>query len=67
MVKENSDFRIDADYFWPAFLKTETIIKKSNYQSIESLSSDIRYGLNIEPVYTETGTNFIRAQKPSHN
>lgn len=61
-VKENSDFRIDGEYFWPDFLKTETIIKKSNSQSVKSLSLDIRYGLNIEPVYTETGINFIRAQ-----
>lgn len=61
-VKENSDFRIDADYFWLEFLETEVIIKKSDYQSIKYLSSDIRYGLNIEPVYTETGSDFIRAQ-----
>jgi restriction endonuclease S subunit len=61
-VKENSDFRIDAEYFWPDFLNTELIIKKLNSQSIKFLSSDIRYGLNIEPIYTDTGINFIRAQ-----
>lgn len=61
-VKENFDFRIDADYFGPEFLKTEKVIKKSDSQSIKFLSSDIRYGLNIEPIYTEIGINFIRAQ-----
>jgi restriction endonuclease S subunit len=61
-VKENSDFRMDAEYFWPDFLKTEVIIRKKIHQSINTLSSDIRYGLNIEPVYTKAGINFIRAQ-----
>ncbi len=55
--------RLDAEFFKPEYLEIERKIKEQKYKSVFDLAGEnINYGLNIEPVYTDNGINFIRAQ-----
>ena len=55
--------RFDAEYFKPEYLKVERQLLKITHSDIYTLSKgQINYGLNIDPIYTDEGINFIRAQ-----
>lgn len=54
--------RFDAEHFKPEYLEVEKKLRHSQGKSINELSQQINYGVNIEPTYSEKGINFIRAQ-----
>jgi len=51
--------RLDAEYYQPEFL--DAMKKLSKASTIAELTSDVRYGLYLEPNYLERGVDFIRA------
>lgn len=51
--------RLDAEYYQPEYL--EVAQKLSKAKNIADLTSDIRYGLYVEPEYKEVGVDFVRA------
>ncbi len=51
--------RLDAEYYQPEYLKVNEVLK--NTSRVADLTSDIRYGLYVEPEYKDTGIDFIRA------
>ena len=55
--------RLDAEYFKPEYLEIEKKLLMMTHLDIHALSNGrIKYGLNIDPIYTDSGINFIRAQ-----
>jgi type I restriction enzyme, S subunit len=53
--------RLDAEFFQPEFLKVARQLQQVGAVSLESLLSDVRYGLNIPADYVEDGLRFLRA------
>ena len=51
--------RLDAEYYQPEYL--EVAEKLRSAKRVADLTSDIRYGLYVEPEYKEEGVDFIRA------
>ncbi|MBI2443798.1 MAG: restriction endonuclease subunit S [Candidatus Magasanikbacteria bacterium] len=51
--------RLDAEYYQPEYL--DAMKKLSKASTIGALTSDVRYGLYLEPDYLERGVDFIRA------
>lgn len=61
-VKQNSDFRIDAEYYHPLFLEMEKNIKKHKYDTIGNYIDLITDGKHGGVNFTENGVVFIRNQ-----
>ncbi|MBX7171351.1 MAG: restriction endonuclease subunit S [Pyrinomonadaceae bacterium] len=53
--------RLDAEFYQPIYLEVEEKLNAVNSVRLESLLTDIRYGLNVEPDYVDEGLPFIRA------
>lgn len=53
--------RLDAEFFQPKFLDADNALRRCNAVSLQSLLSDVRYGLNVPPDYVERGLPFLRA------
>ncbi len=51
--------RLDAEYYQPEYLEVAKRLK--NAEKIDDLTSDIRYGLYVEPDYKDEGVDFVRA------
>lgn len=51
--------RMDAEYYQPEYLQIAEQLKGA--KKVADLTSDIRYGLYVEPEYQNKGVNFIRA------
>lgn len=51
--------RLDAEYYQPEYLKIAEALKDA--PRVADLTSDVRYGLYVEPEYKDTGVDFIRA------
>ena len=51
--------RLDAEYYQPEYLEISEKLKTA--QRVADLTSDIRYGLYVEPEYKTEGVDFIRA------
>ncbi len=51
--------RLDAEYYQPEYLGVAEKLK--NAPKISELTSDIRYGLYVEPEYKNDGISFVRA------
>ena len=54
-----SSNRLDAEYYQPEYL--EVAEKLKNAPKISELTSDIRYGLYVDPEYKNEGVGFVRA------
>ncbi len=57
--KLEGNLRLDAEYYQPEYLEMAEILK--NAKKVAELTSDIRYGLYVEPEYKKKGVDFIRA------
>jgi restriction endonuclease S subunit len=51
--------RLDAEYYQPEYLKVAKTLQIA--PRVADLTSDIRYGLYVEPEYKKAGVDFIRA------
>jgi len=51
--------RLDAEYYQPEYLEIAKKLKTA--PRVADLTSDIRYGLYVEPEYKKVGVDFIRA------
>lgn len=51
--------RLDAEYYQPEYLELDKKLERG--ESVAKLTSDIRYGLYVEPDYLSEGINFVRA------
>lgn len=51
--------RLDAEFYQPEYLEISEKLRTA--QRVADLTSDIRYGLYVEPKYKEEGVDFIRA------
>lgn len=56
--------RLDAEYYQPEYL--EIALKLGDAPTINTITSDIRYGLYVEPDYKEEGVNFVRAMNTTN-
>jgi hypothetical protein len=53
--------RLDAEFYQPRFLAADKALRRCNAVSLQSLLSDVRYGLNVPPEYVDHGLPFLRA------
>jgi type I restriction enzyme S subunit len=63
-IKASNTFltnRLDAEFFQPKYVELEERLSKVKACRLERFLTDIRYGLNVPPEYTDEGLVFIRA------
>jgi len=60
-VKENFDFRIDAEYFDPKYLQLDQILNKKGAIELCKISLKISDGTHFTPNYTNEGIPFLSA------
>jgi len=66
-VKENSDFRIDAEYFYPEFLRNEKLFRKHKVVYFNKNFVDIKFGTTPKGAhFQESGIPFVRSQNFSN-
>jgi len=66
-VKENSDFRIDADYYYPEFLRNEKLLIKRKVVYFDKDFVDIKFGTTPKGAhFQESGIPFVRSQNFSN-
>lgn len=66
-VKENSDFRIDADYYHPEFLLNEKLLKQHKIIYFNKDFVDIKFGTTPKGAhFQERGIPFVRSQNFSN-
>lgn len=53
--------RLDAEFYQPAFLRNDASLNAKKARPLSYYIEDIRYGLNVPPVYTNDGLPFYRA------
>lgn len=53
--------RFDSEFYIPEYLDSDKKLERSQAITLNDYLNDIRYGLNVEPTYTDEGTKFLRA------
>lgn len=61
-IKQNSDFRLDAEYYKLEYIKLENEIKKHKYQTLLTKDRKITDGSHEIREYTNSGVIFLRVQ-----
>ena len=60
-LESRTQNRLDAEFFQPAYLDNDGSLTARKAKPLNRYIEDIRYGLNIPPVYTDGGLPFYRA------
>lgn len=67
IVKENSDFRIDAEYYYPEFLRNEKLLKQYKVIYFDKDFVDIKFGTTPKGAhFQDSGIPFVRSQNFSN-
>jgi len=63
VIEENSDLRIDSEYFKPSFLESDDQLKKRHFELLENLAY-VKGGkrLPLGETFSQEGVPYIRAE-----